>query len=102
MNSPKKIDDRVGYIVPGIGQAAAVRPMARRCLAETFSRLYDREPFEPVRSWLRLGRSSMSTLSLRRISRLMAVETRLGLVTVEAIGATRLGLRLQLRQCAWG
>jgi hypothetical protein len=34
MNSPKKIDDRVGYIVPGIGQAAAVRATARRCLAK--------------------------------------------------------------------
>lgn len=46
MTSRKTIDEDVRYFVSDIGKAAALRAMARRCFADTFSHLYDREPFE--------------------------------------------------------
>lgn len=42
----RKTDDEVRYLVPDEGNAAALRAMARRCFADTFSNLYEREPFE--------------------------------------------------------
>jgi diamine N-acetyltransferase len=46
MTSSKKVDEDVRYFVPDIGKAAALCAMARRCFADTFSHLYDREAFE--------------------------------------------------------
>jgi GNAT superfamily N-acetyltransferase len=46
LSSRKKIDEEVSYFVPDISKAAALRTMARKCFADTFSHLYDREPFE--------------------------------------------------------
>jgi ribosomal protein S18 acetylase RimI-like enzyme len=46
MEPEEKIDEEVGYFVPGIDQGPALRAMARRCFADTFGHLFDREPFE--------------------------------------------------------
>jgi GNAT superfamily N-acetyltransferase len=46
LNSQRKTNDDVRYCVPEIGKSAALRSMARRCFAETFSHLYIAEPFE--------------------------------------------------------
>lgn len=41
----KKIPEDVRYFVPDMCKATALRLMARRCFADTFSHLYDPEPF---------------------------------------------------------
>jgi GNAT superfamily N-acetyltransferase len=46
LTSQRKANEDVRYCVPEIRKAAALRSMARRCFAETFSHLYDAEPFE--------------------------------------------------------
>ncbi|WP_284332221.1 GNAT family N-acetyltransferase [Dyella flagellata] len=39
------MDEQVGYASPGNDKSAALRVMARRCFTETFSHLYEPEPF---------------------------------------------------------
>jgi GNAT superfamily N-acetyltransferase len=46
LSSQRKANEEVRYFVPEIRTAAALRSMARRCFAETFSHLYNAEPFE--------------------------------------------------------
>jgi hypothetical protein len=46
MTSRENLDEEVRYFVPGIGEAAVLRTMARRCFADSFAHLFDREPFE--------------------------------------------------------
>jgi diamine N-acetyltransferase len=46
MEPKKKIDEDVRYFVPGIDKAPGLRAMARRCFADTFGHLFDRESFE--------------------------------------------------------
>ena len=46
MASRETIDEEVRYFAPDIGKAAALRAMARRCFADSFAHLFDREPFE--------------------------------------------------------
>jgi GNAT superfamily N-acetyltransferase len=46
MTSREIIDEEVRYFVPDIGKAADLRAMARRCFADSFGHLFDREPFE--------------------------------------------------------
>lgn len=46
MTSRETIDEEVRYFAPDIDKAAALRAMARRCFADSFAHLFDREPFE--------------------------------------------------------
>jgi diamine N-acetyltransferase len=46
MTSRGTIDQEVRYLVPDIGKAADLCAMARRCFADSFAHLFDREPFE--------------------------------------------------------
>jgi GNAT superfamily N-acetyltransferase len=46
MTSRENNDEEVRYFVPNIGKGRTLRAMARRCFADSFAHLFDREPFE--------------------------------------------------------
>ena len=56
----EKVNEEVRYFAPDTEHAADLRAMARRCFADTFSHLYDSEPFGEFLDHVYGERGSMS------------------------------------------
>jgi diamine N-acetyltransferase len=56
----EKVNEEVRYFATDTKHAADLRAMARRCFADTFSHLYDSEPFDEFLDHVYGERGSMS------------------------------------------